>query len=128
MGMEVWDDAPDQRSKTPRRSRIRRLLDRQDVLFLIPALPVALLVFSSLGFKVSGASQAIADLRQADSVQTHSIDSVKTIAASLARRVDGIDSRLDFIAYLGCLQARRYDPSPVLLRACNRVTASQDPQ
>ena len=126
MGMEVRDQSAERRSETPRPSRIRRFLDRPSALFLIPAAPFVFIIFSSLGFTVTGSRQAIADLRAADTAQVRSIDSVKTSATLLSRRVDGIDSRLDFIAYLGCLQAKRYDQSPVLLRECNRVTASQD--
>lgn len=128
MGMEVWNESNEGRSQPERRSRIRRFLDRQSALFLIPAAPFVFIIFTSLGFKISGSSQAIEGLRQADTARVHSIDSIKTDVLALTHRMDGIDSRLGFIAYLGCLQARRYDQSPVLLRECKLVALNQDPE
>jgi hypothetical protein len=136
MGMEVWDESNERRSEAPRRSRIRRFMDRPDAPFLLPAAGAFIvMLFSSLGFKVSGANQAIAELHSADTAQVRSIDSVKAnVAAVILRtdridaRLDRIDGRLDFIVYLSCLQARKHDPSPVLERSCERALAHQDPQ
>jgi len=104
-------------------------MDRQDATFVLPAVGgFLLMLFSSLGFKISGSSQAIAELKSADSSQVRSIDSVKANAAVVTLRLDRIDDRLDFIVYLVCLQARQHDPSPVLQRSCDRAIAHQDPQ
>jgi hypothetical protein len=122
-GMEVWDDSTaDRRSPAERRSRIRRWLDRQDTLFLLPVLGgVLLLVFTSLGFTVSGSGQAIAEIRTANVVRD-------TAIARLQRRNESSSSRLDAVTYLVCEIAKHDDPSTILPIECSRVKPNPDPQ
>jgi hypothetical protein len=135
MGMEVWDESNERRSEQPRR-RIRRFTDWKDfALFFAEISAAAVIVIgfvgvllTSLGFKMSGNAQAITDLARVDTVQIHRVDSVKIDVAVLARRMDQVDSQLGFLAYLGCEQAKKHDPSPVLKRACDKATKGQDPQ
>jgi hypothetical protein len=136
MGMGVWDESNDRRSDPPRRSRIRRFTDWKDFALWVGEIAGAATIvagfvavlLTSLGFKVSGAGQAITDLARADTAQIHRVDSVKVDIAAMSRRMDRIDSQLGFLAYLGCEQAKKNDPSPVLARACARATTNQDPQ
>ncbi|MFL5481130.1 MAG: hypothetical protein ACJ8AK_02990 [Gemmatimonadaceae bacterium] len=68
-------------------------------------------LFASLGYKVSGSGDAIAEIHKTDTVQDSSI-------ARLQRQNEFITTRLDDIAYLVCEQTKRNQPRVILPRSC----------
>jgi hypothetical protein len=120
--MDVWDESVDRRSEFPRRSRIRRFRDWKDyAVFFAEISGVAtvaggfiMLLLSSLGFSVSGAGQAIAQIQSANVVRD-------TAIARLQRQTESSSSRLDAVTYLVCEKAKHDDPSMILPIECSRV-------
>jgi hypothetical protein len=100
-------------------SRIRRFNGWKDfALFLAEILGASAIIcgfigllFTSLGFKLSGAGDAIADIRAADVARD-------TAIVQLKRQNDVFGSKLDDIAYLVCEQTKRNQPGLILPRSC----------
>jgi hypothetical protein len=123
--MDVWDDSADRRSGHSS-GRIRRW--KQSLVFLaqlsgliIVASGAAILVFTSLGFKVSGSGEAIADIRKADAARDTAISQIR-------RQSERFGSKLDAVTWLVCEKAKRDDRSMILPRECSQASPNPDPQ
>jgi hypothetical protein len=117
--MEVWDDANDRRSEQPRRSRIRRFLDRPDALFLIPVVcGFLLMLFSSLGFTISSSAVSIAEIKTADAARDSAIKRANS-------RIDTLAISQRPVMYMVCILFAESHPQQVPSECGNAVHESR---